>query len=213
MDDLLRKRLKERLFVHIIESPSPEDLLAGRTEGAALSESLKLAGIKQCYNLATNEETFLKALGLRLGQAVKNLRAFPVVHFSMHGSENGLGLTDGQLIEWDQLATYFRSISEALKWELIVSISSCFSARGIRMAMSERADSPFHNLVGHPGSPSWEDAAVAFITFYHLLFKGYELQYAVEAMNIAAGSEEKFILFSGHQIQRIWRDMIEDSEP
>lgn len=212
MNSGLSTRIKERLFVHIIESPSPDDLLDGVTEGAALSEALKLAGIKQCYSLATDEDTFLKALALRLGRAVKDLRAFPVIHFSMHGSEEGLGLTNGHLIEWGQLGRYFKSIRASLKWEIIACISSCFSARAIGMAMSEEGDPPFHNLVGHPGSPSWGDAAVAFITFYHLLFKGYSMQDAVKGMNVAAG-DEQFALFYGEDVQRLWRDMMEDPEP
>jgi|SRR6185312_1918623 len=209
----LSRRIKERLFVHIIESPSPDDLLDGLTEGAALSEALKIAGIKQCYSLATDEDTFLKAMSMRLGQAVKDLRAFPVIHFSMHGSAKGLGLTNGHLIEWEQLGGYFKAIRASLKWEIIACISSCFSARAIGMAMSEEeGDPPFHNLVGHPGSPSWGDAAVAFIAFYHLLFKGYSMQDAVKGMNVAAG-DGQFRLFYGEDVQRLWRDMMEDPEP
>jgi hypothetical protein len=53
-------------FVHIVESPSPADLLDSRTEGKVLSEALDLAGIKRFYNLATNEEMFKKAIWDRL---------------------------------------------------------------------------------------------------------------------------------------------------
>lgn len=38
-------------FVHIIESPSANDILEERTEGKALGEFLRLAKIPYCYNL------------------------------------------------------------------------------------------------------------------------------------------------------------------
>jgi|CXWL01.1.fsa_nt_gi hypothetical protein len=39
-------RLRNGVYVHIIESPSPRDLLAGRTEGSALRGVLEICGIK-----------------------------------------------------------------------------------------------------------------------------------------------------------------------
>ena len=63
-------------FVHVIESPSPADLLDGRTEGRVLWEALRLADIAQTYSLATNRETLELALTTRLTAAWKQHNEF-----------------------------------------------------------------------------------------------------------------------------------------
>ena len=52
-----------------------------------------------------------------------------------------------------------------------------------------KADHPFFSMVGHFGSPTWSETAVAFSTFYHLLAKEYYVYEAVEAMKVASGND------------------------
>ena len=190
-------------FVYIIESPSSDDLLDGRTEGRSLSEALTLAGIQHWYSLATDEKTSIRALAERLIQAWQYHQRPPILHFSMHGDQDGVELTSGKGLSWHDLRQLLVPLNRAMKGGLLISMSSCFGSSGCRMAMYADNEPPFWALVGNTGSPSWADAAVAYISFYHLFFKGYPLETCVETMK-AASADHNFIAHSGHEMKQNW---------
>lgn len=195
-------------FVYIVESPSADDLLNARTEGRLLTEALRLAGVLSFYHTAVNYSSFLAALGARLWDAVALARGLPILHISAHGTQHGLGLTDGRFLEWRQLRDLLLPINSALNGGLVVCISSCSGFSGCRMAMSEEDRLPFFGLVGHTGVPRWSDAAVAFVTFYHRLFKGSTVLEAVEVMRSASG-DARFLAMRGTEARDTWLQHIE----
>ena len=192
-------------FVHIIESPSADDLLDGRTEGRALSEILNLAKIPYCYNLVTTSESFDTALNTRLGEAVNRFQQPPILHLSMHGDQDGVELTDTTSISWTNLQARLANLTNTMQGGLLICMSSCFGSSGYRMAMYEGEDKPFLALVGNESSVSWEDAAVAYVTFYHLLFKGIQVEECVNRMKWASNNNN-FVMLSGHEIKAVWTE-------
>jgi hypothetical protein len=199
---------RSNYFVYIIESPAPGDLLDGRTEGNVLLNSLRLAGVRPWYSLATNLATFRIALLNRLGEAMKALQSRPVIHLSVHGNDRGVELTDGTFLTWETLREELRPITNWMQGNLLICMSSCAGSSGCRMAMHEEADHPFYALVGNTGSPDWSSAAVAFVAFYHRLFRGANLHDAVRAMNEASG-DGCFLPFFGSEIKRDWTARME----
>lgn len=195
-------------FVHMIESPAPDDLFDGRTEGRMLWEALRLAGIRTWYRLAATVATFDRALQAELVSAITYYRALPILHISAHGKEEGVGLTDGSFLTWQQLHDRLVPLNRALGGALILCMSSCFDARGCRMAMRENESLPFHAMVGHFGSPTWSDAAVAFVAFYHRLFKGAGVDMSIAAMRQASG-DAGFLIQYGPQIQQGWTQFMQ----
>lgn len=200
-------------FVHILESPSPNDLLDGCTEGRVLNEIFKVANIPYCYNLVTNEDTFDTALIIGLEEAVNNQQR-PILHFSMHGEEdgNGIVLTDNTFISWEDLQVKLAPINNAMKGELLICMSSCFSSSGWQMAKYESKDEPFWALVSNNNSVNWDDAAVAYTTFYHLLFKNTNisitiLKECVDRMKLAS-DDNNFEVWLGHEIKANWTEDI-----
>lgn len=193
-------------FVHIVESPSPTDLLNDQIEGRALCGALQLARIPHVYNLASNRETFRAALSERLVQALNTpalhgLR--PILHLSMHGNDSGLGLTSGEFMSWEDLHTDLAPLLNAMNGGLLICMSSCFGLSGCRMAMNTTADQPFWALVGNSHSVDWSDAAVAYITFYHQFFKSTQLDDCVRIMGEAAG-DQNFLHLPGHAVKQSW---------
>ena len=180
---------KNGVFVHIIESPSPDDLLADRREGTLLMAGLQLARIRCTYNLVANRETLRVALTKRLRKAMETHSRFPILHFSGHGNQGGIGLTDGSSVPWSELHERFLKINKAVDDSLIVCLSSCQALGACTMAMTEGGPLPFLALVAHQGEPRWDDAGVAFLTFYHRLFKGGKVRAALEAMKVASGDD------------------------
>ena len=179
------------IFVHIIESPSRDDLLDGVTEGRTLSSFLELANIPCCYNLVTDEATLGKALQERLpGAAIKHNR-IPIIHFSVHGNRNGIQLTINTFITWQHLGTMLTPINQILRDNLIVCLSACSSIAGSRMALTEASTLPINTLIATGGSPTWQEAAVAFVTFYHhIIGIGSDLEHAIAAMQVASSHME-----------------------
>ena len=192
-------------FVHIIESPSADDLLDGRTEGRALSEVLNLAKIPYCYNLAINLETFNAAVDTRLIEAFEYFNQPPILHLSMHGNQEGVVLTDNTFISWANLQTLLAPLTNAMEGGLLICMSSCFGSTGCLMATHRDADQPFWALVGNNRSVSWEDAAVAYVTFYHLFFKGIPVEECVERMKLAS-NDDNFGVWSGHEVKAVWTE-------
>lgn len=127
---------KPSYFIYIVESPSDEDLYSQRTEGKLLLEGLRLAQVSNApntfveYRLVISEETFDKAMLEDLPLTLGGLKGIiPILHFSMHGDEGGLELTDGTEIHWDELAKLLSEINRNLaRNKLIVCVSAC---RGI----------------------------------------------------------------------------------
>jgi hypothetical protein len=196
------------LFVHIIESPSAQDLYDDRTEGRVLSAALRLAEIPTRYRLATDKCTFEHALGLGIAEGIREHRAVPLVHISSHGNNDGIGLTDGSVFTWGQLGNLLEPVNNGLEGGLILCLSCCSGAFGGRMAMREGRRIPLHTLVGHMSSPTWSSAAVAFVAFYYRLFGGASIATAVDAMKAASG-DDGFITQDGQQLQESWTQHIQ----
>lgn len=197
-------------FVYVIESPADTDLLDGRTEGRSLCEALRLANIPHWYSLVTTPKTFEESLGTRLSEALSRLNQPPILHLSMHGNNEGVALTNGEFLTWENLRRSLTPLTNAMAGGLLICMSSCFGGAGCRMAMHEEKDYPFWALVGNSQSALWSDAAVAYITFYHLFFKGIAVEQCVERMRVASG-DNNFMVFSGQSLKADWASLMEKS--
>lgn len=105
--------MNDKFFVHVVESPSSVDLLDGRTEGRVLLEALGLSDVPATYNLVTSRATLKEALGNRLVDAMGSWKRFPILHFSLHGSAEGISLTDCEFISWRDLRELLLPINQA----------------------------------------------------------------------------------------------------
>jgi hypothetical protein len=192
-------------FINVIESPSNQDIEAGRSEGKMLTAALELTGIPYSYSLVANYVEFMAALGKWTVEATNEHKRIPVIHLSMHGSQDGLVLTDGHFLPWADLNWKFRMINLNLKHILIVCLSSCYGLSGLRM-LRETAHGilehqpPFRLLVSNISPVPWSDAAAAFSTFYHLLERGKNPLEMVKAMRVASSNEGFFGLLTGNAL-------------
>ncbi|MCY1704455.1 hypothetical protein [Pannonibacter sp. SL95] len=194
-----------RAYVYVVESPSPDDLFDGRTEGRALCEAFSLSEIKHSYTVCLDYENLMKAF--QIGADSRFLSEFlrhqksdtrdkfvPIVHISAHGTEDGIVLSCGHHVSWADLRLLLKPINDAMPNGLLVCFSSC-KGRAQRSA-------PIYDVRGREavlslggGSLSdvhWHDALVGFITFYHHLFTGSTIQNAVDAMKIASTHNDLF---------------------
>lgn len=199
-------------FVYVIESPSDIDLLDGRTEGRALCETLRLACVDHGYSLVTTLQSLRYALKDRLIEIGSHFpHKIPLLHLSVHGNDDGIQLTDGCFLSWDELRQELNPLMHALNGVLLIGMSSCKGLAGIRMAMFEGEEKTFGFLVGNAGDVKWHDGAIAFSTFYHLLFKGRTVQHCVAQMN-AASDDGRFMVFDGDKVKTDWHKRIQEDQ-
>jgi hypothetical protein len=173
--------------VYIVESPSALDMYHKRFEGEIISKSLSLIGIASTHRIAVSLDAFQAALTVGFQTHLKEMAALPfVVHISAHGTDDGVQLTDGSVIEWQTLRTMVSPINKSLEGALVLCMSSCGGFSACRMAMQD-GELPFGGVIGSTGSPTWGDTTIAYSSFYHLLAKGRSLGEALEAMKTASG--------------------------
>jgi hypothetical protein len=194
-------------YVHIVESPSPEELLNGITEGRALCSFLDIAGIPYLYNLAVNPTQFRIAMTDRVKLGVNEFELKPILHLSTHGGEEGIQLTTqrecGQVVEWGILAPHIRRISQKFG-DIGVCMSCCEGANAIKMAqVIRRQDVPFAWLVGTSTKIEVCDAALAFAVFYRRFHcnNSIDPDDLLKAMRAASGVLD-FNVWSGQLTQK-----------
>ncbi len=180
-------------YVHIVECPSPRELLDGQTEGRALCSFLHVAQIPFLYNLAIDDEQFTIALTQRIHYGSQQFGRPPILHLSAHGSDQGIQLAHQrktqQYIPWSLLARHIRPIRDTWK-DLGLCMSSCGGGHERRMAEVIRAeDVPFAWIVGPTVPVDLRDAALAFAVFYRRLQVGKSGE-AIEAMRVASGVQQ-----------------------
>ena len=139
----------------IIESRSANDIYDDRYEGETLKEVLKLQGISAKHFEVVNKAYFEKAIKYAANENIK------YVHFSGHGCEDGIELTDGFITwkEFDQIA-----------WPHLKDTCLCFSSCDVANGVEEIFEyhKSFCNAVIAPTRPiTWGEGLVAFSALYH----------------------------------------------
>lgn len=71
------------------------------------------------------------------------------MHLSMHGSQDGVELTNGGFLSWHDLRGLLLSLNRAMQGGLLICMSTCFGSAGCRMAMYEDNEPTFWALVGN----------------------------------------------------------------
>lgn len=195
MADIFPVDERLKFFVYVIESPSAVDLYHRRSEGDVLRQAINLNQIPCTLHLTVNVEAFVAAIRIGLHEAMESLpNLVPILHISAHGFSEGIQLSSGETILWNQLRELLIPVNQALSGALIVCMSTCEGYSGGRMAMVvDSTDHPFFAIVGNGGKPTWPETAVAFATLYHLIANGRTILDSVAAMRTASGNENFFV--------------------
>jgi len=181
--------------VFIIESPRSDDLLTGGLEGRLLAESLRLDGISQQYYLTTDIATFRGVAKYLKGVMSEQGKVTPIIHISAHGNENGIAFTNGKTMKWTTLAQVLVSLNRRCNGKLVLCLSCCKGSYIISALVTTVEQMPFKAVVSAFGSPTWNDAAIAFVVFYHqYINKGVKISNAVAGMNDASATKALFML-------------------
>ncbi len=193
--------------VYIIESPHPCEIRASEMEGRAIAEALQLARHEKKYWLAVDREQLTQVLDevvTDLGPRKREAEIVPIFHFSAHGNEDGIELTNGDFVSWHDLSDLlwrvgYRTgrINQAGHALAHITMSSCKGVHGKKMFDLSPNKAPAVSLVGPNDDIGWTDSLTAWIVFYHLvLSKAAPPPDVLGIMNQAAGSPAGFALYA-----------------
>jgi hypothetical protein len=79
------------------------------------------------------------------------------------------------------------------------------------MAMYVDNEPHFWALVRKSASPTWADAGIAYASFYHLFFKGFDIKVCVESMKVA-GADHNFLYLLGAGLKAGWDAFIQQHQ-
>lgn len=177
-----RQERENYLRIFVLESPDPLDALQGRSEGPAMEAIGKLIGHEVLTFLVRSkrelEETCRYVGSFDPNHDARSEPTRPLcLHISAHGCEKGLSF-GADTVEWADLATAIRPfISHRMqhKGKRIVVLSACqaehqkLSSAIQKLARNKASVSPPEYLFCTSGNVAWQNAAVGWTLFYHLL--------------------------------------------
>ncbi len=146
--------------VFIIESLDPDDEGNGRFEGSLVSNFLRLHGKNPKYRYVRTRDEFESALSAFTRSDYRYL------HISCHGDTEGMILTNQEEIDFDELAILLKPCLRNRR--LFLSACSMIHDDFAREVITKTG---CYSVVGPTTDIYFRDAAVFWISAYHLMFK------------------------------------------
>jgi hypothetical protein len=179
------------IFVNIIESPKDSEIYNNTSEATLLKKAIELNNIPCISRVAINKSNFFKGICEGFIEGLKKYKYIPILHISCHGSANGIQLSCGDEIYWDEIRDRLMLLNKYLDGSLLLCLSTCEGFNACKMAMREKTSQyPFLALVGNIKSPTWPEAAIAYATFYYLIINKHTIEDAISAMCAASGNKD-----------------------
>jgi len=108
--------------------------------------------------------------------------SLPLIHLEAHGTENGLELSSGEQIPWEEIKPYFISINDASRMNLMISVSACHGGRLTEVVLpTDRA--PCRAIIAPKSEMSSDELLRDFTAYYEEMFKTRNSDKAVARLN------------------------------
>lgn len=151
--------MKNPAEVFIIETLDPDDEGNGRFEGILLSQMLKLHGKNPKYRYVRTRKQFAEA-AKEFGES-----KYRYLHISAHADSEGLITTDQDEIDFDELAEMLQPHLKSRR----IFLSACAMVHE-DLAKAMIPSTGCYSVVGPTEDIRFTDAAVVWLSMYHLLF-------------------------------------------
>lgn len=132
--------------------------------------------IKNAYGLMT----FLEIVYLE----IKDKSIFPIIHFEMHGGIEGIQLSSGECIQWNDLAKTLQRINIELKNKLVVAFALCYGINFLSVFydfMNSRT--PFAGLIASADYVKVGEIKYGFQKFYKRILETKNGNDALKCLN------------------------------
>lgn len=135
-------------------------------------------------NVATREE-FFNALS-DIEDKIVNEQWHVILHIEAHGGDDGVELSSGDVISWEELMDATRPINIALKNYLIIHLAMCNGA-WILTCLDPEDRAPFRAIIATANPIGDRNLEAAFNAFYDEYLFSFDPEAGVDAMNAVLG--------------------------
>jgi hypothetical protein len=177
--------------IHIFESLPESDGNPGRQLTERWNAN-PLKGIKCHYHFVLDKADLDRDLAAVTSQ-IPN--CVPLLHFEVHGNDEGFGLRDKTFVRWDDFGKQLAPINRASGFHLLVVWSCCFGIHQIA-AMSAFKPAPFVAVLGCDRKAYTDELLAGFTAFYPALVSTGKAEQALQALQAKIASGAKFDLFT-----------------
>lgn len=154
-----------KISVFIAESVSSSDFYAGRTDGHAAKEVVRLHQIRCEYRVVLDRIHLKKAVQ----EALKD--DFGVFHLSCHGDDDGIRLSDGEDLGWSALAAILKPLASEKRLLVMASCSGGYAGLATEL---RKAQAIFGYVFGSTAEAgvSFTHSCLAWSVLYNRLIEG-----------------------------------------
>jgi hypothetical protein len=112
--------------VYVIESLPDGDFKTGQDlyDSIVFPESVRLEGLHTEFAVAKTKDELARRLAL-ISRNAKLGNHKPIIHIEAHGTDDGIALADGSVMDWRTLIPFYGDINQSCKMNLIVVAISC----------------------------------------------------------------------------------------
>jgi hypothetical protein len=153
--------------VFVFESLRPGDIKTGASLfNDTIRPRMMQKGLEgQCELITiTSKADFFNALGEIYNQIIYKL-VNPVIHLEMHGSKDGLQVTNGEVITWQELQIRLIEMNGLTENNLFVSLATCYGGY-IYTVISPRLRTPFWGFIGPFEQVDGDEVLANYTAFY-----------------------------------------------
>lgn len=116
----------------------------------------------------------------------------PFIHFEIHGSKQGLVLSNDELVEWDKLKGVLLDLNKKTKNNLFVSLATCYGGHLLKI-YKPWEPCPFYGYIGPTEEVYNLDLEASFSTFFETLLTENDFAKAIEQLQLTVeGNSSKY---------------------
>ena len=118
--------------------------------------------------------------------------AYPIIHLEIHGQEEGIGFTNGDFINVEEINKQFRAINLASECNLFITLGVC---EGLYVLFGVKIDKlmPYCGAIGSFDDLWNKDIKLRYAEFYDAFFRTFNIYEAYKSlMTIETGYDPKY---------------------
>lgn len=174
----------------IIESLTSNDYASGHYLYKRLTEQETILPIIQYYSIKSKVE--MQTLLSSILEDVKNGMATPMLHFALHGNEDGIYLASDEFMEWKDLSDAIIAINVATRNNLFISLAACHGFFMANVQSKSVTRSAFFILLGRKDEYGGGDFSLDYQRFYTIFTTTLDIASAMDSLN---RDEKKYYLY------------------
>lgn len=201
----------EYTHIYIIQSLRLNDAKTG-TElfNDVIHRRMMQRGLEtQCALLTANSKIeFFNALETIRKAEVFQL-AKPIIHFELHGDENGLEINNGETVSWTELQFFLLQLNGICRNNLFVSMATCKGGY-IHKAINPSMWAPFWGFMGPIEEVMGEEILANYSSFYDEFLQSGNFNSAVMALH--AINPDGYSRFRFHNTEFVFQKAYQNYE-